>query len=258
VDSIRHFKSGGGWITWLQQTVLILMALVLFIPAAPVQADIGPKPTETFTFEFKIPRVDIVSGQLFECEVSDCQDARQLVTGTMQHFTCQVDMCSAMASRTYKKYQKLVITFSDGVRISNIFTVNPFDSSFTVTVLQDSLQVSVAPDALSRACCPSLGLTLVLETLLASLYLSTFHLPRSILGWVPIASLITLPFVWAVFPYLGLNTWLATGLSETFAVAVEAVFIYVITSRAIPLRHVIALSLAMNAFSFLVGLATAF
>ncbi len=49
-----------------------------------------------------------------------------------------------------------------------------------------------------------------------------------------------------------------SGLSETFAVAVEAVFIYVVTSRAISLRHVIALSLAMNAFSFLVGLATAF
>jgi len=46
---------------------------------------------------------------------------------------------------------------------------------------------------------------------------------------------------------------LATGLSETFAVAVEAAFIYAITSRAIPLRHVVALSLAMNAFSFLVG-----
>jgi hypothetical protein len=75
---------------------------------------------------------------------------------------------------------------------------------------------------------------------------------------VPIASLITLPFVWAVFPYLGLNHWLSTGLSETFAVAVEAVFIYVITSRAITLRHVIALSLAMKAFSFLVGLATDF
>ncbi len=256
MKTTRYFQSGSAWITWLQRTVLILMALVLFIPAGPVQADIGPKPTETFTFEYKIPRVDIVSGQLFECEVSDCQDARQLLDDPMQHFTCQLDLCSARTSRTFEKYQKLVITFSDGVRVSNIFTVNPFDSKFTVTVLQDSLKVSVAPDSLSRACYPSLGLTLVLETLLASLYLSTFRLPRSILGWVPIASLITLPFVWAVFPYLGLNHWLSTGLSETFAVSVEAVFIYVITSRAIPLRHVIALSLAMNAFSFLIGLIT--
>ena len=146
MDSIRHFQSGSAWITWLQRAVLILMALVLFIPAAPVQADIGPKPTETFTFEFKIPRVDIVSGQLFECAVSDCQDARQLVNEPMQHFTCQADLCSARTSRTFEKYQKLVITFSDGVRVSNIFTVNPLDSSFTVTVLQDSLKVSLAPE----------------------------------------------------------------------------------------------------------------
>jgi hypothetical protein len=98
----------------------------------------------------------------------------------MQHFTCQVDMCSAMTCRTYEKYQKLVITFTDGVRVSNIFTANPFGSSFTVTVLQDTLQVNLAPNSLSRACCfPSLGLTLVLETLLASIYLPTFRLPRS-------------------------------------------------------------------------------
>jgi hypothetical protein len=73
---------------------------------------------------------------------------------------------------------------------------------------------------------------------------------------VSVASLITLPFVWAVFPYLGLNDWLATGLSETFAVPVEAAFIYVIIRRALLLRHMIPLNLAINAFSFLVGLTT--
>ena len=102
----------------------------------------------------------------------------------------------------YSKYQKLVITFNDGVRVNNVFTMGAFYANYTVTVLQDTLQVKETFGPVSRTCCPGLGLTLVLETLLASIYLSAFHLSRSILGWVPVASLITLPFVWAVFPFL--------------------------------------------------------
>jgi len=233
------------------------MALVLIMPAVPALADTGPKPTEAFAFEYKIPKVDIVSGQLLQCDDPDCQAGKPLTKGGPQNFTCTVDACQSLAYG-YSKYQKLAITFTDGVRVSNVFTKGAFFANYTVTVLQGSLQVKETSGLVSRACCPSLGLTLVLETLLASIYLSVFHLPRSILGWVPVASLITLPFVWAVFPYLGLNDWLTTALSESFAVVVEAAFIYAVTSRAISLRHVVILSLAMNAFSFLVGLATAF
>jgi len=252
---IRHSQPGNAWIMWLERALLILMALALFLPPIPVQADLGPKPSESFTFIFKISKVDIVRGQLFQCDDPACQDAKPLQQAGVQGFGCEIDACHSTAY-SYTKYQKLVITFTDGERASNVFTKSSFEAQFTVTVLPDSLQVKETSPASSRACCPSLGLTLVLETLLASIYLSAFHLPRPILGWVPIASLLTLPFVWAVFPYLGLNGWLATGLSETFAVVVEGAFIYVITSRAIPLRHVVALSLAMNAFSFLVGLIT--
>jgi hypothetical protein len=255
----RHLNICTAWMVWLQRTILILMALALFLPATPVMADLGPKPTESFEFVFKIAKVDIVSGQLFQCDDSACQVGKPLLRGGPQGFGCTVDACDSLAYG-YSKYQKLVITFTDGVRDSNVFTKSAFNAKYTVTVLEDSLQVeeTTSATAVGRGCCASLGLTLVLETLLASLYLSAFRLPKSILGWVPVASLITLPFVWAVFPWLGLNGWLTTGLSETFAVIVETAFIYVITSHAIPLRHVAALSLAMNAFSFLVGLATTF
>jgi len=255
MHSTGHSRPAAVWIICFQRTVLIFMALALFMPVAPVQADVGPKPTESFTFEYQIPKVDIVSGQLYQCDNPDCQAGKPLIEGGPQNFTCLVDSCQSLAYG-YSKYQKLVITFTDGVRVSNVFTKSAFNAKYTVTVQQDSLQVKETSGLADRACCPSLGLTLVLETLLASIYLSVFHLPRSVLGWVPVASLITLPFVWAVFPWLGLNDWLTTGLSESFAVLVEGAFIYVITSRAISLRHVVALSLAMNAFSFLVGLAT--
>jgi hypothetical protein len=236
---------------------MALVLLVFFMPAAPVKADLGPKPTESFSFVYKITKVDIVRGQLFQCDDPACQAGKPLEKLGPQNFGCRNDSCESLAYG-YSKYQKLVITFADGVRVSNIFTKSAFNAEYTVTVLQDSLQVEETSAADSRGCCPSLGLTLVLETLLASIYLSVFHLPRLILGWVPVASLITLPFVWAVFPWLGLNDWLITGLAETFAVLVETAFIYIIASRAISLRHAVALSLAMNAFSFLVGQYIAF
>ena len=35
MHSTWYFRPGPAWIIWLQQTVLILIALVLYLPAAP-------------------------------------------------------------------------------------------------------------------------------------------------------------------------------------------------------------------------------
>jgi len=241
----------------LQRAILLLLALSLFLPVAPVKADTGPKPGMSFTFDFKIPKVDIVSGELIQCDDAACQNGSPLRQLGPQHFSCGVDSCDSTAYG-YAEYNKLVITFSDRVRESNVFTKKAFNAQYTVTVLQDAMTVTEKASLLpggNSLCCPGLALTLVLETLLASLYFSAFQIPRTLLGWVPLASLITLPFVWFVFPLLGQSDGSTTAISESFAVIVEAAFIYLMAGRQISFKHVAALSILMNSISFMAGLA---
>ena len=240
----------------LQGVILLLLAFSLFLPVTPVQADTGPKPGMSFTFYFKIPKIDIISGELIQCDNAACQNGSPLRQLGPQHFSCGVDSCDSTAYG-YAEYNKLVITFSDRVRESNVFTKKAFNAQYTVTVLQDAMTVTEKASLLpggNSLCCPGLALTLVLETLLASLYFSVFQIPRTMLGWIPIASMITLPFVWYVFPLIGLGDGLTTGISESFAVVVEAGFIYLMAGRQISLKHVVVLSLVMNSFSYLAGL----
>ncbi len=241
---------------WLQRAILAVLALSLFLPFTPAKADIGPKPQMSFSFDFKISRVDIISGELIQCEDAACTQGKPMGQMGPQHFSCGVDSCDSMAYG-YAEYNKLVITFSDRVRESNVFTKKAFNAQYTVTVTQDTMTVTEKGSLLpgtNCVCCPGLALTLVLETLLASLYFSAFQIPRTLLGWVPLASLITLPFVWVVFPLLGLGDGLTTGISESFAVVAEAGFIYLMARREISLKHVVVLSLLMNSLSFLAGL----
>jgi hypothetical protein len=105
-------------------------------------------------------------------------------------------------------------------------------------------------------CCPSVLVTLVLETVVASAYLSLFRLPGVMLAWVPMCSLFTLPAVWLAFPLLPLPSGWTIGLSEVFAVVVEGVLLYGLALRGKRWKHAAALSLAMNAGSFLVGWVT--
>jgi uncharacterized protein (DUF2062 family) len=68
-----------------------------------------------------------------------------------------------------------------------------------------------------------------------------------------IANSITLPFVWFVFPLLGLGWALQTALAELFAFVCEAIF-YKIAFAKIGWKDAFMVSLACNSFSFVTGL----
>ena len=57
--------------------------------AAPASADIGPKPSMTFRFEYQSPRTAITSGQQIECKQSDCTDGVPLEEIGPQRFWCE-------------------------------------------------------------------------------------------------------------------------------------------------------------------------
>ena len=126
------------------RTGLILFLLLLsFAPTWIVSADVGPKPGMSFGFEqeFSGPQVTIVSGNLFECEQPDCQDAKPLEQVGPQEFWCSDTSCSAIAYG-FSTYHRLEIQFSDGkTRQSNIFETIQFNSSYKVTIRQNDLLV---------------------------------------------------------------------------------------------------------------------
>jgi len=235
------------------QVLLFVACILLSFPAASASADIGPKPTMEFTFEYQIEPVDIVEGQLIECEDEECKTGEPLEQLGPQDFTCERNTCSSMAYG-YAPYHKLVIQFTDQARESNVFTKQASQAAYKVTVSESALLVEEVGGGIGGRCCSGLVATLALETLVASIYLGLFRLPRAMLGWVPLSSLLSLPVVWFVFPRLAFPAVLIVGLSEVFAVAFEACFIYLVARRTMSFRHVAVLSLVMNAISFSVGL----
>jgi hypothetical protein len=232
---------------------LLIIGVALLLPVTFARADIGQKPSMEFTFEYEIDSVSIVAGQLIECEDEACETGEPLESLGPQRFTCTESSCSSLAYG-YAPYHKLVIEFSDRARESNVFTKKAFTAAFKVTVMESALLVEEVQRSPLSGCCSGLLLTLVLETLVASVYLSVFHLPRAVLGWVPLSSVLTLPVVWFAFPQLAAPAGWVLALGEAFAVLFEAGLIYLAVRRMVPLKHVAALSLVMNAASFLVGL----
>lgn len=242
---------------FLFKFLLLASAVALFFPFTLARADIGQKPTMDFRFEYEIDPVSIVEGQLLECEDEACADGKPLETLGPQHFTCTESGCSSMAYG-YAAYHKLVITFTDRVRESNVFTKKAFEATFRVTVSETGLRVEEIGDSGGsgggRQCCSGLLFTLALETLVASVYLRLFGLPKAVLVWVALGSVLSLPVVWFGFPQLALSDRLVVALSEAFAVLFEAGLIYLAARRSMPFKHAAALSLVMNGASFLFGL----
>jgi len=179
----------------------LLLGGLLFLSLIPTaSADVGPKPTMTFEFIFEGEPIAILGGQLFECEDTACAEGRPLEKVGPQYFTCTPTGCASQ-SYGYRPYHKLVIEFEDRTRESNIFASRSFNDNFQVTVRQNNLQVTPTSWSIGNFGL-ALVITLAVEMIVAGLYLLVFKLPRLVLFWVPLASLLSIPVVWLVFPKL--------------------------------------------------------
>jgi hypothetical protein len=99
---------------------------------------------------------------------------------------------------------------------------------------------------------PSFFVSIIIELLVALIFLSILKLPKKILLWVLIANIITLPLVWFFFPLFGGIYW-PMIIAEIFAFIFEALFIYFASKKALKFWHAFLLSFIMNLFSFLIG-----
>jgi len=243
------------WITLWRWLGAAAMLMLLLIPAAEVRADVGPKPGMLFKFEYQVQGIQLTGGDLLTCQKADCSDGEPLKELGPQRFRCEAENCYTVLYGS-SPYYRLRLTFSDKVRESQVFTKERYNAEYLVTVRGNDLRVQENTTIFGRdnCFCGGLFLTLLLETMIAGLFTATLGLTSALVGWVPIASLLTLPAVWYGFPLLPVSPLVSTGLAEGFAVLAEAGLIYFASQRVVSFRSVLLLSAVMNAFSFLAGL----
>jgi len=243
----------------MKKWYLIPAVLLMLILLPGVSGDIGPKPSMKFNLLYEtadMPR--LIDGQQIECDDSGCLDARPLERLGPQGFDCTQNECNSIAYG-YSQYHRLVINFSDQQRQSNIFKSSSYNAQFNVRVTDTGLVVEEVP-LFKRTTSGDISifaialvLTLILELLVAFIFVSVKKEPRSILVGVLVANLVSLPIVWLVFPYLPLHFLLVILFSELFAVLFEGYFIFLFTKKALAPVMSLILSLLMNLCSFIIG-----
>ena len=235
----------------------IFLFTIFLISPMLVSADLGPKPTMKFDLTYETQnQVTLIGGEQFQCEDKNCEDIKPLGEYGPQRFTCQDNFCRSLAYG-YSPYQKLVLNFSDRTRESQIFHTESFNAEFNVKVTDSQLLIEETTPITSKGTSfiKALIITLILELLVALIYLFSTKISKKILFYVLIANIISLPIVWFLFPSIKIMplVFLIFIISEIFAVVFEAYFIYYLNKDIITLRKSFTLSLIMNLVSLFIG-----
>lgn len=259
IDRFHHHRSRLPSLRLMPLIFLAGLGIMLLFPAASASADIGPKPAMTFTFTYQGEPLSIVEARLLQCRDAACTVAQPLESVGPQRFECTADFCYSMAYG-YAEYQKLVVTFEDKTRESNVFRKRGFDAKYVVAVSEENLSVrerfslSFFNPLQSFAFCLALPLTLLIELGVAAIYLARAKIARN-LTWVFAANVLSLPVAWFAFPLMTLNPVLIIVLLELSVVLFEALFLYATgRGRGMVIRQAGTLSLLMNTASFALGL----
>ena len=236
--------------------LLFPFLVFLILSMQTVFADAGPKPGMNFKMVYKTSKpVKVLEGWQLQSPFESFTVADTLKREGPQRLIVNQQDCKSV-SYGYKDFQKLILRFDDTTRQSNVFANESFNSVYEVTVYDNRLEVrDVTPfmkNSTSLAVfLKALMLTLILELLVAFVYLKLSKKPLKILIFVILGNLITLPLVWFVFP-LFLNGW-AIPVGEVVAFVLEALFLLLTCRRYFRPSGAFLLSFMMNFMSFLIG-----
>ena len=237
-----------------------MTAVVLVAAVTALSADAGPKPSIAFNFDARVAHAPILGGDLLQCDDATCATSKPLAELGPQRIVCSADACTAQAYG-FAQYQRLRLRFADGTRESQVFETTAFSARFMITVTDHALVVneiwvgSALGPPMSGGFLSALGVTMIVELVVAAICFLFMRVSLGALPWVIVANLISLPVVWFVFPRLPLGAALSLALAEGFAVVFEALFLYATNrKRGLSLRRAGIVSFAMNAASFAAGL----
>jgi len=220
-------------------------------------ADLGPKPTKDFSINFdgKLKESDLTEAKLYECKDVFCKKMEEFPEFGPQGFGCTKDKCHAQAYSFKDCYYKMVFIFTDKKLESNVFTLKK--SNFDITVKDDGLVVNISSTTSKSSennFWVSLLITIVIELLISLFFLLLNKKPLSILKWVFLSNLISLPIVWYLFPLVNVTYMVQLILSEIFAILFESVFIYYLNRNYLSYKKTFILSLLNNLISVIGGL----
>ncbi len=259
--------------------ILILFTFILLLVSS-ASADLGPKPTVHFdvTYNGQPPQDGLFSAKMLACQDKDTPPSRDIIPQlNISQYDSQEDcywmpaefawggQCTSSTCKfTYfpPNEFKLAIYLEsqDQVFISEKATRNDYNSNYKANLLPGgSIHLEdVTPFSQSsglkriKTFFFALFITLVFELLTALVFVSISKDSKRLLIPVFIASIITLPIVWFVFPLLKILP-LVIILAESFAVVFEAYFIYYFSRKTFSLKKSFLLSFIMNAVSFFIG-----
>jgi len=246
--------------------IILIILSFLGLPLVAL-ADIGPKPSADFHFNYEMAgSPTIVSGTLLQCSDTSCSDAKPLEAVGPQRFSCEEKSCSSMAY-SYGDYLKLVIKFSDGVeRTSNVFkSSDSMNARYTVQVFDDYLSAGGGSGITEPS--QALGLlflglylgliTMVIEVVVGLIFLLITRVRGEALlkmiGLIALVNIISFCLFYALL-------WLTNGgliyyiAGEVGVIIIEAVLLYYFSRKTFSLKRSFVLSLIMNIASAGLGL----
>jgi hypothetical protein len=247
---------------WISVIGLILFAIIL-VPTHSSSADAIAPTYIDFHFYFNGKNISILGGKLLLCSDESCHQYEEYNKGT---FDCMQNNCIAIPNfdeffvNNFGDYNKIIISFTDKTRESNVFPFQGKVECYDVQVEKDKLIVSESNPPLSSFVDPNCFtgaafLTIVVETIVAAIYIKIIKIQKSFLLLVVLANIISLPIVWFFFRQIINNNVVYWIVSEVFAVAFEAAFMFLFGRKyGISAKHASILSLVMNTASFLSGL----
>jgi len=255
---------------------LVLMAL-LFSSArpCPAVADIGPKPTMSFTWDLSEWGASPEIGQvnLYDCgDDATCTYPQLVEEMAAQRMTCDESGCFAMLYSS-GGYWQLELDVDGTTLLSAPFEKTGYDSDFDVIIYPNTILLvpilSSSPAAdneplptpassryhvLLESLAFALAATLVIELIIALIFLVRKQHPRRILAWTVLGNIITVPIVWLVIPTLNAPIAVSFAMQFLTAFLLESLLYRLLGGKTLNWRGSFAISWWTNLASELLGL----
>lgn len=261
--------------------ILILAILLLSIVPNLVYADLGPKPSVDIQVTLNGQKISDAS---FNAKMLSCQkEESQFPTSDLipqlniseydsenncnwrpaalaWGGNCQNSNCHFSYLLPSEFRLAVYLPSQDKVYLSAKVTRENFRSIFAANLLSDgNINIQETTPYIQsksaktiRTFFIALFLTLILELLVALIYVSNTKISKKVLISVLVANMISLPIVWFVFPLLKIIL-LIILLGEIFAFVFESYFIHLLNKEIISLKKSFVLSILMNLASLVIG-----
>lgn len=257
----------------LAWTVGLFLLIGFLIPLRSVSADIGPKPTFRFIYDFSglssPPEIgDVI---LYQCLDLNCAEKEVLSEVPGQKLECDPEGCS-VSLLTGRVAWQIEIVLGEKILVSAPFEKEGFYSTYSLKISEDHLDVvllsakdrgAVGPDSGSESFIRKAYLTdflaagfwtLVIELPLAVLILllSKSGIKNSL--WVLLGNLITIPIVWLLLPLVFMSLLGLLIVAFVTATSIEAVLLAKLGGEKMGWGKAWTISVLINIASTLFGL----